>query len=271
MPSNRKKRIRARQSKTHESWQTAARHVDTVLPEIPPPFVLDSTALPSDWDDVNALWADMESFAAQHPSHVFLNADDPGFSGAHRARAPRVGWTAYRPHPEDEQARYWTITIPALKASLSPEHPLRSFLQTAMGRAWMIPFVIESKSVREFVTVPLRSNDGRPFTERVRSAVEEALHRARHGLPAREPARKTFLWIVFQRADGSMWGMDTDVKISAEQLLTDIDVEDRWGVFERAVGLHRAHVLHAGAEIDDATLAQIRIEIPLRRIAAPMV
>lgn len=73
---------------------------------------MDRTSLATDWGDIHLLLADMERFAGEHPDHVFLAADDPGYNHS-PPREPRLGWVAFRQVEAggDEGAREWTITL----------------------------------------------------------------------------------------------------------------------------------------------------------------
>jgi hypothetical protein len=40
----------------------------------------DSSPLPTDFENMSELTADMENFAKDNPMHVFIPADDPGYN-----------------------------------------------------------------------------------------------------------------------------------------------------------------------------------------------
>jgi hypothetical protein len=77
---------------------------------------LDSTPIPTDWEDIHELWGDMKKFASEHPNHTFISMDDPGFN-YDPVRVPRLGWSARLKVGlgGDEQAKAWTITISNVK------------------------------------------------------------------------------------------------------------------------------------------------------------
>lgn len=91
---------------------------------------LDSTPLSTDWEDIHELWGDMKKFASEHPRHVFIPADDPGFNHD-PVRVPRLGWMAYLKVGlgGDEQAKEWTITLSNVKNTFRREGS-SSFLAT---------------------------------------------------------------------------------------------------------------------------------------------
>jgi hypothetical protein len=70
----------------------------------------DSSPLPTDFENMSELTADMENFAKDNPAHVFIPADDPGYNRK-PPRVPRCGWSAFIPDVEDEQPKMWTITL----------------------------------------------------------------------------------------------------------------------------------------------------------------
>jgi hypothetical protein len=80
---------------------------------------MDSTPIPTDWNDIHELWDDMKKFASEHPNHTFIPADDPGFHHD-PVRVPRLGWSAFLKVElgGDEQAKEWTITLSNLKKTL---------------------------------------------------------------------------------------------------------------------------------------------------------
>lgn len=98
---------------------------------------LDATPIPTDWEDIHALFADMK-FAEENPSHTFLSADDPGF----RWRVPRMGWTAFLDSAEDERQKMWTITLLNVRKSMPVTDAFRELLKTQTGRQKLIEVVI---------------------------------------------------------------------------------------------------------------------------------
>ncbi len=111
-------------------------------------FKRDATPLETDWEDLRALFADMQAFAKEHPRHVFISADDPGIH-YNPWRVPRMGWTAFIPHPIglrdgeyfDEEPKVWTITLPWVKTWLneSPQDEwLLTAIETARGRQGLL-------------------------------------------------------------------------------------------------------------------------------------
>lgn len=128
---------------------------------------LDAMPLATDWEDLNALWADMMRFAKENPNHLFVCADDPGMNHS-PPRVGRLGWTAFLewtpcsdcggkgffrvngveredctackgvgkiPPVGGEQAKGWTITLSNMKKSLPPQEPA---WVTASGRQDML-------------------------------------------------------------------------------------------------------------------------------------
>lgn len=270
MPSNRKKRIRARQAKTHESWQTAARHVDTPLPDVPPlkPLFLDETPLPSDWDDIQALWADMATFAEAHQEHVFLSADDPGYFEGSRIRVPRMGWTAFKPRsgegPEDEQARYWTITLGAFRASIQPEHPFRQGMSTALGRMSLLSRIIQPTAMLVPVAIPVEA--GQPLEFTARDYVESAVRTARGGTPSYAPDLGGVIQVETWREDGFRWGDEGETRIQVDDLFSvESTLVDRWGLVAHAVQRIQTRALDAGNPVEMRDLHMVQLTIPFRR------
>lgn len=106
---------------------------------------LDHTPLDTDFDDLAALFKDMEQFARDNRDHEFLCADDPGLGPV--PRVPRLGWVAFLPgkdNPEDEQSKEWTITVKnAAKPLLADGSILRRALGSRAGRHQMIKSLVE--------------------------------------------------------------------------------------------------------------------------------
>ena len=101
-------------------------------------FEQDATPLDTDFDDLHKLFEDMKAFAKDHPKHIFIPADDPGFNHT-PPRIGRMGWSAFIPHPIglrdrgeyfDEEAKYWTISLSKITASAY----LLESIQSAAGR-----------------------------------------------------------------------------------------------------------------------------------------
>ena len=119
------------------------------------PLTLDATPLPTDWENIHELFADMRKFAEENPRHTFLSADDPG----HGFRVPRLGWTAFFDGPGDEREKMWTISVVNMKRTFNPssrydliahEQPpqeLAKLLQTQTGRQRLIEHVIGRPAV----------------------------------------------------------------------------------------------------------------------------
>jgi hypothetical protein len=92
----------------------------------------DNSPLPTDFENISELTADMENFAKDNPTHVFISADDPGYNH-NPPRVPRRGWSAFIPNTEDERPKSWTITIQNLMNSggnLSFSSRITSILRT---------------------------------------------------------------------------------------------------------------------------------------------
>lgn len=106
---------------------------------------LDPTPLPTDWEDIQALFADMRKFAEENPRHTFLSADDPG-QHYEPCRVPRFGWVAFLDNAEDEREKSWTITLANVRKTLADGPPtseaLRESLKTQTGRQKLLEAVI---------------------------------------------------------------------------------------------------------------------------------
>jgi len=109
------------------------------------PFKLDSTPLPTDWDNLQDLFADMKKFAEDNPGHTILPADD---TGQHYQpwRVPRLGWTAFLDNAADEQAKMLTIKLVNVKNVIASGHAfsdaLRESLRTPLGKQKLLESVI---------------------------------------------------------------------------------------------------------------------------------
>ena|SRR5271157_1385728 len=119
---------------------------------------LDETPQPSDWQDLNEMFSSIRSFMKEHPGHILLNADDPGFGVGPdgkpiSARIGRIGFCAFRERPPelvgqvlrdeagqptefDEQMRRWTITLARVRHAYNDgmEPTLAAILQSSKGR-----------------------------------------------------------------------------------------------------------------------------------------
>ena len=107
---------------------------------LPPdsPYALDRTPLPTDWEDLRELFADMRKFAQENEGFTFLGADDPGCN--HQPpRIPRMGWAAFKDVNGEEVIRQWTIPLYRLVTYVrnqnTPEDvAFAESLKTAAGR-----------------------------------------------------------------------------------------------------------------------------------------
>ena len=64
---------------------------------------LDETPQPSDWQYLGEMLSDIRAFMKEHPGHILLNMDDPGFgfeqadgSKPISVRIGRIGFCAFR-------------------------------------------------------------------------------------------------------------------------------------------------------------------------------
>ena len=112
-------------------------------------FKLDDTPIDSDRSDLTSLFAEMLKFHQENPSHQFMCADDPGLNYVPQ-RVPRIGWVAYRTHPDpgsmqnfDEQMNTWSITLVNVRKSI-PQMSERwqQYIKYALGRKELLKAVL---------------------------------------------------------------------------------------------------------------------------------
>jgi hypothetical protein len=92
----------------------------------------------TEWDNIQALWADLSLFARQNREHQFLCADDP--------LNQMFGWVAFRSDPQDERAKYWLIPVITFKVTFrrgfdpTTAQERREHLERLVAHARSLPF-----------------------------------------------------------------------------------------------------------------------------------
>jgi hypothetical protein len=112
-------------------------------------FGLDSTPLDTDWDSLDAIFADMKKVAVEHPGSLVIAADDPGIN-YNPPRVGRLGWNLYDPSKsEDDFIKRWTITLGVIR-KLHREGKLKApmeSLKTAADRKTLVDSLVGDHEV----------------------------------------------------------------------------------------------------------------------------
>lgn len=102
----------------------------------------DTSPIPTDWDDADLLFRDMQLWAREHPKANFFVADDPGTA---TGRSARFGWVGYYVEDRLEYSKQWTITIPNMASTVGRlPAAIEGYMRTAQGRQDMLQRLVEA-------------------------------------------------------------------------------------------------------------------------------